>query len=141
VNAAPPFPRGDVLISTMSSDTELLITNGAAITDDLVSSFTVPSGKTANVIATYNVVAGAVAGGCAGELHIDSPNGTILNPGEFPLNGAPGANTTSLNGFVSGIAPGTHSVYIRLRSIADPPTSDIDCYIGKRSLILIVRIQ
>lgn len=138
VYAAPPFAVGDILIATDSSNTEIQLEGAAAITD-LSATFTVPSGKTAKVVAFYSIFAVASYGGCGAEFRLDSPTGPILSPGEMKIDTNMGA--TDMNGFISDIGPGTHTVYVNMRSLAGEPDPVIDCYLHNRSLILIVRIN
>jgi hypothetical protein len=136
--AAPPFPVGDVIISSASSDSEMTIFDGGSTTD-LTATFIVPNGRTATVVAFYNARVSVLKGWCVGSLRLDSPNGQALNPGEMPLSGYTD-DTYDINGAISGIGPGSHTIYVVVQSFHEPDT-DPDCVLTKRSLILLVRTQ
>ena len=136
-------PAGSVRMVSASSASSVLVTSGYVRV--LHVSVTVPSGKTADVQASFSAsVAHLIGGGtafCWGNFTIDhAPPDTKFKPGNQELFGGsesfePDVFSIGMVGFRSGVGPGTHTVNVYVSPYGD------GCAVHERALNVLLNIH
>lgn len=140
-------PTGTIKMANSYSTTTKLVEGSDGPTSVLNVQFDVPSGKVADIQVTYQGAimhaADTTVGLCFGELRLDSPSGSILQPGQQILldggvetgGGGLHAVATSLQGRRNSVSSGSHVIYF----VAE--TGGVGCYYQDRSLFVIANIR
>jgi hypothetical protein len=143
------FPKGEFYMAGASGSGGSPVTvpsDGTEVTV-LSATFTVPSGKKADVAALFNGDAlwnGSTPGYCRGEIRLDSPTGTAFLPGSILLvdgyvysyNGNRHA-TLDMNAYKKAIGAGAHTAYVRMWT----EEGGSGCLVYARSLMLVANVR
>ncbi len=138
-------PGGSVRIASATSSSDVTIDFQPFERTILQASFSVPSGKRADVLAFLN---GTVNTGpnivvCKVVMRLDgASSGTVLAPGEMTfLDWYEAAGlvpvTRSVQGRKNSVGPGSHTLYVRGINASGENT----CSFGARSLFLVANIR
>jgi hypothetical protein len=130
------FPSGSFHMAAASSNISQYVHAVDGEVEVLRVSFSVPSGKKADIAAFFNAEAYKYPNGyCYLTFYLDGIATTALQPGElwvadgYVYNGA--YPTISAQGYKANVGAGKHSVIVTLRATGG------DCYVNDRSVVLI----
>ena len=140
-------PIGSIRMANAYKTAQRLITGTDGKQAILSVAFSVPSGKVADIQATYqgelSKASTSLIGMCLGELRLDSPTGTRLAPGEqLLLDGGVSSAfggvhmvSASLQGSRTAIPSGSHRVYFVAETGGD------GCYYRNNSIFLLADVH
>jgi len=138
------FPAGSIRMSSASSSVFVSISGSDPVTRVLRTSISVPSGKTADVQASFSVTVTHNVGQyafCFGAFTIDgSTNDSLFHPGHVQLLGGatatePDQVSVGMTGFRKNIGPGKHFVNVYVDGVY------AGCTLQDRALNVLVNIH
>jgi hypothetical protein len=138
---------GSFRMASATRTTSVLVEGGDGPTAVLSVTFDVPPGKRADLLAFYNgqltKATTSTVGLCFGSIHLDSPSGAELLPGEQLLldggvaasGGAVHGEAASMQARKNGILPGTHELFF----VAT--TGGVGCRYGNNALFAVANLR
>jgi hypothetical protein len=138
------FSAGSIRMSSARSNTYTSVSGTGTVVKVLTTSISVPSGKTADVQATFSATVAHNLGTyayCFGAFTLDAATSdATFKPGNVQLIGGgtatePDAISVAMTGFRQGIGPGSHFVNVYINS------AYAGCTVEDRALNVLVNIH